>query len=365
VSVEAIPFRIPMRKDVGSITSAVVKMDSAEHVLVRVKTDDGVEGFGEAHERPTIYGETQQSIVRVITRHIGPAIMGMDPFALERIFDKADKYGTNYTARGALDVAMHDLLGKILGLPVCTLLGGWESEKVPAAAVLSIYTPEKTAEKARALQEQYGVKAFKIKVGIDPERDVLAIKAIREAVGDGCTLYADANQGYTPAVAIRTIQRMEAHGLAWVEEPVQKWDYEGKKRVAASIGIPILLDESVWTPEDVMNNIRNGLGGMISIKAVRTGFYKSRKIANIAAAANIPCLTGTGRDSAIGAVANAHIIAGFKNVLMGELTDFTLYEDTMLTEPLVLKDGFFYLPKGPGLGIRLDEKKLAHYRVNM
>ena len=179
IKVEAIPFRIPMRKEVGVLKSAVVTMDSAEHVLVSVTTDCGVVGYAEAHERPTIYGETQASITNIVNRYIGPAITGMDVCDTEKILNKIDKYGSNYTAKGATDTAVHDALAKILGLPMYKFFGGWGEPKSKAVAPISLYPPAETAEKTLAMLEKYGVKGFKLKAGLDPKRDVAAVKAVR------------------------------------------------------------------------------------------------------------------------------------------------------------------------------------------
>lgn len=362
--VDAIPFKIPIRKEVGTLRSAVVTMNSADHVLIRVTADDGTEGYAEAHERPTIYGETQASITRIVNDYIGPGIIGMEICDTEKILDKIDKYGSNYTAKGAVDTAVHDALTKILGLPIYKYYGGWGEPKARAVAPVSIYPPEKTAEKVMEMHEKYGINGFKLKAGVDPKRDVAAVKAVREALGSDAVIYVDINQGYSPEVAISTIHKMEEYDIAWVEEPVQVEDYAGKAKVGQNISVPVLLDESVWTPRSVMSNIRMGIGGVISIKSARTGVSKSRKIAIMAECANIPCITGTGRDSAIGAVANAHIVAGFKNVLMGEITDFTVYEAQIIQEQLRLEDGYLYLPDGNGLGVNIAWDVLEKYRID-
>ena len=364
LKVEAIPFRIPIRKEVGTLRSAVVTMNSADHVFVCITTDDGIEGYAEAHERPTIYGETQASITRIVNDYICPAIKGLELCDVEKITERVDKYGSNYTAKGAIDTAVHDALLKVLGLPMYKYYGGWGEPKAAAVAPISLYSPEKTVEKVLEMHDRYGVNGFKLKAGVDPQRDIAAVKAVRKALGEEAVIYVDANQGYSPDVAISTIRKMEEFNIAWVEEPVQMEDYVGKAKVGQNIGVPILLDESVWTPRSVMSNIRMGIGGVISIKAARTGVSKSRKIAAIAECANIPCITGTGRDSAIGAVANAHIVAGLKNVLMGEITDYTVYEAQIIQEQLKLEEGYLYLPEGNGLGITIDKEVLEKYRID-
>jgi L-alanine-DL-glutamate epimerase-like enolase superfamily enzyme len=361
--IEAIPFRLPLRAEIGQVHSSIWTMEAAEHVLIKVTSDEGIVGYGEAPQRPTIYGETQRSIVAIVESWLAPLLLGLDPFDLEKIWNHMDKVVANNTAKGAIDMALHDILGKKMGLPVHKMLGGWGDEKVPAASLISMDTPEKMARSAAAWMNNHGIRTFKIKVGMDPKKDVKSFMAIREAVGEDITLYVDANQAWSPDVAIRTIKAMEPLGLAWVEEPVKKWDFEGKAKVARNIGVPVLLDESASTPQEVMHHIKMGIAGMISIKTVRTGFYHSRKIVHLAEAANIPCIVGTARETGIGTVANAQMAAGFKNILLGELTEFTNFEDTYLTQSLRLEAGFLYLPQGPGLGVEVDEKKLSKYRL--
>ena len=361
--IETIPFRLPLRPEIGKVQSSIWAMEAAEHVLIRITTDEEIVGYGEAPQRPTIYGETQRSIVAIVESWLAPPLLGLDPFDLEKIWNLMDRVVANNTAKGAIDMAIHDLLGKKMEIPVHKMLGGWGSEKVPAASLISMDTPEKMAKATAGWVNNYGIRAFKIKVGMDPKKDIQGFIAIREAVGDDITLYVDANQAWSPDVAIRTINAMEPYGLAWVEEPVKKWDFEGKAKVARSIGVPILLDESVFSPQEAMHHIRIGVAGMFSIKTVRTGFYPSRKIVHLAEAANLPCLVGTARETGIGTVANAQMAAACKNILLGELTEFTTFEDTYLNQSLMLEGGFLYLPQGPGLGVDVDEEKISRYRV--
>ena len=364
VNIEAILFRLPIRKEIGPTKSSIWSMDAADHILIKIDTDESITGFGEALQRPTIYGETQQSVVAIIDSWIGPSLIGMDPFCLEQIWSKLDRMAANSTAKGAIDMALHDIQGKKLGLPVYKLLGGWRNGTVRASALLSADAPEKTAAAALAWKQQYGIDSFKIKVGMDSNRDVEAFIAIRQAVGDDATLYVDANQAWAPDEAIRIIKQISPYGLAWVEEPIKSWDFEGKRRVAGHIDVPVLLDESVITPQDVMHHIRMGIGDMFSIKTSRTGFYNSRKIVQMAESANIPCLVGTARETGIGAVANAQFAASAKNILLGELTEFKIFEETLLKHPLKLSDGYFFLPDGDGLGVEVDMELVERYRIS-
>jgi len=361
--VEAIPFRVRLAAGVGPIRSSIWAMNAANHVLIKVTTNDGLEGYGEATERPTLYGETQSSICAAVGSWLGPPLLGLDPFDLEKIWDRMDKIAANNTAKGAIDIAVHDLLGKRLGLPVHKLLGSWDGQKVRASSLLPFGTPEKTASLALERMRRQGIRAFKVKVGKDPDRDVKTFIALREALGEEALLYVDANQGWTPDQAVRAIREMEPYGLAWVEEPVKKGDFAGKLRVSDHIGVPLLLDESATTPEEVWHQIRMGMNCLINIKTTRTGFYNSRKILHLAEAANIACMVGTTRETGVGTAASLQFASSFKNIQVAEVADYEIYEHTLLETPFRIEDGFAHVPAGSGLGLAISPEALARYKV--
>lgn len=361
--IEAIPFRIPLASGMGKISSSIWSMEAANHVLIKITTDDGLVGYGEAVERPTIYGETQNSIVTIVQEWLSSKMIGLDPFDLEKVWDGLDKIFDNNTAKGAIDIALYDLLGKKLNLPIHKLLGSWDGEKVKVACLLPFASPEKTVAYALERKERQGIQAFKIKVGKDLNRDLKTLIALREALGDEAILYVDANQAWTPYQAIKAMRAMEPYGLAWVEEPIKRGDYASKLRVANQIGVPLLLDESATTPEEVWQQIRMGMNCLINIKPTRTGFTNSRKIMHLAEAANIPCLVGTARETGLGTAAGIQFATSFKNILLAEVADSEIYEHSLLENSFQIKNGYAYVPSGPGLGVRVSEAALKKYRV--
>lgn len=363
--IEAIPFKIPLASGVGKITSSIWSMEAANHVLIKITTDEGWEGSGEAVERPTIYGETQDSIIAVIEKWISPQLVGLDPFDSEKIWDRLDKIAANNTAKGAIDIAIYDLLGKKLDLPVHKLLGSWDGEKVKAASLLPFGSPEKTVSAALERKQRQGIQAFKIKVGKDMDRDIKTFIALRESLGNEAILYIDANQAWTPYQAIKAIRAMEPYGLAWVEEPIKKGDFEGKLRVANQISVPILLDESATSPEEVWQQIRMGMNCLINIKPTRTGFTISREIMHLAEAANIPCMVGTARETGLGTAASIQFATSFKNILLAEVADSEIYEHSLLENSFHIKNGYASVPPGPGLGVNVSEAALKKYRVKL
>lgn len=359
--VEAVPFNIPFEPGL-SLKFAYRISSAAEHVLVRVHTDEGITGLSEAPARPQIYGETQQSILAALEKHLGPPLLGLDPFDLERIHAAMDPLVHNLTAKASLDIAIHDILGKALHLPLYKYLGGWSGRPVPLSWMVGIRTNEEMVKECERFWAM-GIKAFKLKIGLDPVEDVKSFRLIRKALGDEALLYVDGNQAYPPKTAIKVIRQMEEYGLAWAEEPCPVWDLKGRAEVARSISVPVLGDESCFTPQDVRRELEAGTVGMVLIKVARTGFYRTRKVVHLCQEARVPCLIGSQGDSSIGAAASLQAAAAFKNILHPAECSYHLrMKADLLKTPLSFSAGSIEVPQGPGLGIEVDENRVEQYR---
>ena len=364
LKIEAIPFNIPFKATAHfRLPGKVSKF--CDHVLVKIHTDEGIVGMAEAPPRPRLYGETQKSIVAAIEEKLTPSLIGLNPFDLEKIHHQMDYLKQNLAAKAAIDIALHDVMGQKIGLPIYRFLGGWNEGKVPVAWMMGLKKPEEMAQEAAGFYRD-GIKTFKIKAGMDPQQDVINFRAIREAVGNEATLYIDANQWYQPVDAIRAIRGMEPYGIAWAEEPVPITAGERRLRVAQSISVPISGDESCFTPSMVAREIAAGVIGLVVIKVARTGYYQSRKIVHLCEQAGIPCLLGSQGDTGIGTIAAVHMAKAFKQIKYPiENTYFLRLEDDLLKEPVRLKDGFIEISEKPGLGVEIDEEKLKRYRVQL
>jgi L-alanine-DL-glutamate epimerase-like enolase superfamily enzyme len=360
--IEAIPFNIPFKQDMH-FQFALRVSKFCNHVLVKVHTDEGITGIAEAPPRPHIYGCTQRSICTVIEEALAPSILGMNPFDLEPIHYRLEKVKENLTAKAAVDVALHDVIGRATGQPVYRLLGGWNEGPVPVSWMMGINEPDKMAAEAGDLFAR-GIKAFKVKVGLDLEKDLESFQKIREAVGDEALLYIDANQAYAPFDAIDAIRAMEEYGLAWAEEPVSKSIGQLRRKVADSISVPISGDESCFTPAMVAHEIREGVIGLVVMKIARSGYFQAKKIVNLCEQAGLPCLVGSQGDGALGTVAAVHFAKAFRNIRYPiENTYFLRLEDDLLKEPVALAGGLIDVAEKPGLGVEIDEEKLERYRV--
>ena len=358
--IETIPFRIPL-KEPKAWARGTIK--AAEHILVKVYTDEGIVGVSEAPPRPTIYGESQPSIKYAIDQWLGPMIIGMDPFETERIWDRFDTIAWNPTAKGALDIALHDIMGKALQLPCYKLLGCW-SNKVRLSWCANLGTVDEMVKESLEMMKQYGFRSLKLKTGVDPKKDIEMVRRMREETGQEVLIYIDANQGYDPLTAIKVIREMAKYDIAFVEEPCLVWDKKGRKRVSQEIDIPLMGDESCFTPAEVMREIELDCLRIVSIKTARTGFTLSKKIVHLCEQAGVRNLHGLQGDTSVGTLASAHFCAAHKNTNFyypSEISFFLLLADDILKEPILIKDGFLELSNEPGLGIHIDEKKLGTF----
>jgi len=359
--VEAIPFKIPFKTPLKWGVSGY--LEAAEHVLVKIHTDSGVVGVAEATPRPTIYGESLASILHAIRNWFAPMVVGLSPSHTEKIWARFEGIHWNPTAKGAIDLALYDAVAKAQGVPLWEMLGGF-SDRLPVSWMLGIRSLPEMVREGEEFRAR-GFKAFKVKVGLNPEKDVQVIKSLRESLGPDVLLYADANMAYSVSTAIRTIRRMEEFGLAFVEEPVPAWDQKGRLKVSRAVSIPLMGDECVFTPQEVAKEIELGAIGIISIKTPRTGYTLSLKIVHMAENAGIACLMGTQAETGVGTLASAQFGAARRNVSYpSEISFFLSLKDDILAEPIILKDGFIELPKLPGNGALLDEEKLKKYRMD-
>lgn len=359
--IECTPFTLPLK---ATIHFAAGTMPATEHVLVQVHTDQGLVGTAEAPSRPFFYGESQQSMLAAVEKWFGPALAGADPFDIERAWQHFDRVEHNNTIKGALDIALHDLMGQALGVSCRKLLGGY-AESVTTTYVCGFGKAEAMAEEALAVRERYGINAFKLKVGIDPKQDQAMLRHLRRALPDAL-LYVDGNQGLTAQDAMHVLEEAEAQGIAWAEEPCSTHDRIGRQRVAGATAVPILGDESCRTLEEVAREIADRTVHLVSIKNARTGYRLSRNILATCLASRIRPMTGSQGDSGIGATAAFHFCAAHRatQALPAELSFFLNLADDILAEPLVIRGGRLSLPDRPGLGIVIDRDKLAHYRAD-
>ena len=346
------------------------------NVLVWVHTDEGIVGIGEASFVPGggVSEETPESTKPTIDRYLSPAVVGEDPFAIERLHRKMDAVvPRNLAAKGGIDLALWDVMGKALNQPVYRLLGGMIEPKILCTYTLSIDTPENMAEQA-ILRKQQGYKTLVVKIGREPHTDLERLRLVREAVGDEVNLRLDANEAYWPDQAIAIIRQMEKYRPEFVEEPVKRWDVDGMARVAQAVDTPISSDESNTTLDSVMRLIQSRAADIINIKISKNGgLFRSKKIAAVAEAAGIPCIVGGANTYEIGRQACRHFAVSTGQAQMGMGSEGCAPAsqskiDDITTRVITYEDvtrgrGYVEVLPGPGLGVALDEEKIHRFSL--
>ncbi|MDN3028088.1 enolase C-terminal domain-like protein [Streptomyces sp. S.PB5] len=361
VRVEAIPFAIPYRKP---LCFASGKVHTADHVLVRVHTDEGLVGTAEAPPRPYTYGETQQSIVAVIDRIFAPQILGLTALQREVIHELLDRTVGNPTAKAALDMALWDLLGQATGMSVSGLLGGY-TNCMRVSHMVGFAPAAQMVAEAERIRDTYGITTFKVKVGRRPYTDdVAACRALRETLGADVELYIDGNRGWSAAESARALREMADLGLAFAEELCPADDVLGRRWLVERCPVPFIADESVTRAADVTREILGGSATAVSIKTARTGFTASQRVLHECEGLGVPVLMGNQIDGQIGTLCTVAFGAAHRSAshYAGELSNFLDMTDDLLSDPLTIESGTLRIREGAGLGIDIDPGKLNRYR---
>jgi o-succinylbenzoate synthase len=345
---QAIPLIKPFK-------TALRTVYEAEAILVRIELADGRAGWGEAPPTLVITGESLESIEAANARTFAPLLIGQNVLAYERLLQAVHQsiVGAS-SAKAAVDMAIYDLVSQIGGLPLYRFLGGYR-DKLETDFTVSVNSPEEMGEDASSYANA-GFTVLKIKAGKDSiETDIERIREVRRRVGNDIKIRVDANQGWQPKEAIRSIRRMEDMGLdiELVEQPVKAFDIDGLKRVTDAVDTPIMADESMFSPLQAFEIIRRRAADMLNIKLMKSGgIYKAQAINQMAEEFGIACMVGSMIESRVAVTAAAHFAASKKNITRVDLdAPLMLLHDTVLGG--VRYDGpVMTFPQAPGLGIR-------------
>lgn len=362
-AVEAIPYRIDYKKPLRFASGEV---SAADHVLVRVHTDDGVIGVADAPPRPFTYGETQAGIRAVIESVFAPQVIGLTLLEREAAQHRLSRTIGNPVAKAAIDMAMWDALGRTLDLPVTELLGGW-TDRMRVCHMLGFDTPAAMVDEGRRMRDVHGITTFKVKVGRRPiDLDVAVVHALREDLGPDVELYVDGNRGWTASESMRAMKAMADLDLTLAEELCPADDVVGRRWLVERLDVPFVADESVVTQADVTREITSGAATAVSIKTARTGFTLSDRTLHLAEGLGIEVVMGNQIDSQLATACTVAFGAAHQATSRraGELSNFLDMKDDLLVDPLEIVDGTLVVPSGPGLGVTVDDDKLRHFRTD-
>jgi muconate cycloisomerase len=360
---------VPIKQSVAIKSGRGGSHTLSPFLLVKVHTDDGVVGLGEASCTPRWSGEDQFTAQHFVNEYFAPQLIGQDPTqiaACSQLFMPV--VAGNPFTKAAVEMALWDIAGKVAGKPVYQLLGGKVRESVPTKWSISGREPHIAAEIALDAKARGFVK-MKVKVGIDEESDLARVRAVREAVGDDIVLGVDANGGWKSAeVAVGVIGRLAEYHIDFVEQPVPAGDLEGMARVHALVRFPIIADESVYTLADAKNLAHLKAADVFSIYVGKSGgIGPAREIGDFAQATGHSCTIGSNLEMGVGSAAMIHLAIATEGIhaetFPCDIIGPMYYEDDLLAEPLAIEGGIAHCIEKPGLGVELNEDKVAKYRV--
>jgi muconate cycloisomerase len=355
------------------------------YLVVRMTDSEGRAGWGEAPalkdwggEFGRYFGESPGTVRSVVTQFLAPAVKGCVPGEIMELHARMDHAlkGHPY-AKAAIEIAAYDLAGRQLNVPAYRLLGGAVRRRIGVTHSIGLIGFEEAErEVAQAVRE--GIRTIKVKVGVDPDRDVAMVLRVRDTVGPKIALCVDANQGYAmPAEAIRTFRRMTRADIIYFEQPVEGIDRMAE--VARAIDAPVMADESAWNPHDVIQIIEKRAAQIVSIYTTKPGgLFRAMEVAAVARAAGIVCNVNGSVETGIGNRANIALAAAAPAATLSCVVPISTpaeaqsgqvagiyYKDDLIVEPMRFTDGAIDVPTASGLGIAVDETKIKRYLVSM
>jgi L-alanine-DL-glutamate epimerase-like enolase superfamily enzyme len=354
-SLHALRVRVPQRPPIAPYQSRYRATSAKEALLVRLGTDTGLVGWGETPEdwiNKSYEGTPEDALRR--------QALGRDPFDLETWY--AENTLGSYLA-SAVEMAMWDLAGQATRQPLYKLLGGAVRKRIELAACMGIRPYDEAKAVARGYLEA-GFTTLKTKAGRGPQEDLEMVRGIRDGVGDRLKLRIDPNMGYAPAVAFALARDLERYNLEYFEQPMPQSCIGESARLRRQTRTPLALNESVTTPEVVLQILQLGAADVLLPDTYQcAGILGVKKVAALCEAAGVPCVFHCAHDLGLKTAAMLHVVASSPGFTLANDCTYYGLEDDVITPLHEIERGHVAVPEGPGLGVTVDETKLARYRV--
>lgn len=347
-----IPLKEPFVISLGTI-------HNVENIIVVIRTNKGISGFGECSPFMTINGESQSTCF-LMGQYLAKKLKGKNPLDIKGCMKVMDKLMyANTSIKSAFDIAMHDIAAQHAGVPLYEFLGGKKNKILITDYTISMDDPQKMAMKALRIKEA-GYSVIKVKLGEGKKKDVARIKAIRKAIGKKIPIRIDANQGWDVKTAIKTLQALKDYDIQFCEEPIPRWDFLNLKKVKKLSPIPVMADESCSDHHDAQRLIQLGACDMLNIKLGKSsGLLKAQKIIALAEKENMPLQVGGFMESKITMTANAHLALCSNNILYCDFDTPLMFTEDPVSGGIVYKEnGIIEVPGTAGLGAWIDNERL-------
>lgn len=351
------------------MVSALGKHEVSDYLLVRVVTEAGMIGVGEATVTPCWSGETVWGAQALIRDVLSPVLVGIDPLDTAELDSRMDAVAVdNWFAKSAIEMAAWDIAGQVHKKTVYQLLGGaCRSLSVRSRFSLGAYAPELAAQRA-AERVAVGFETIKIKVGTDPEQDIARVRAVRQAVGSKISLTVDANGGWNFSQALHCLTQLESCQIEIVEQPLPRRNFSQLKQLRKQTGCRILADESCFDEVEARELIEQGCCDALTIYPGKNGgIGKARRIAMLAAEYGIPCTIGSNLEWDVATAAMMHLIVATPNIqvesMPGDCLGPSYHESSIALEPLLIDGPWTTLGDAVGLGVQVDWEKVESLRL--
>ena len=357
--IETFPVCIPL-KPARRMVSALGKHEFSQYVLVRISTDAGVDGVGEATVMPRWSGETMWGARAIIDHVFAPLLIGCDPHEIAEIDARLDAAAQdNWFAKSAVEMACWDIQGKEDGRPVYELLGGAvRPGSIRCRLSMGAYPTDRARRRAEELVAE-GFQTIKVKVGTRPAEDIERVRAVREVIGPERELVIDANGGYDAATAIRVAEELEDCRVGLFEQPTPRGDFAGLAEVRRAIEPPVMADDICFDLADAVECIRNEACDVISVYPGKNGgIRKAQQIVDYAAQHGVACSIGSNLELDVASAAMCQLVVACQNLQVerypGDILGPEYHEMSIAREPLKIEGPVISITDRPGLGIEVD-----------
>lgn len=355
-SVGIYKLKIPLREP---FITSLGRDEFASNVIIVIRTNKGISGFGECNPYMPINGESIDTCF-VVAQYLAKVLKGLNPLQLDHCITTMNKviYANN-SIKSAFDIALHDIIGQVRGVPIYKLYNGKNDKQLITDYTVSVGQPEKMAEDALKIKND-GFPAIKVKLGQSKKKDIKRIKLIREAVGFDIPIRIDANQGWTVKTAISALEALDAYSIEFCEEPIARWNYMRLRKVRHYSPIPIMADESCCDHHDAERMLRLRLCDMINVKVGKAGgLSNARKMLKIAEKRNTTVQVGAFMESRLAMTASAHLALCSESVNYCDFDTPLMHKEDYVVGGLTYhKNGEMKVPDTPGLGASLEENFL-------
>jgi muconate cycloisomerase len=365
-----VPFRGAVREamarsegGLGMAIAAEEPWTGGDFVIARLGAEDGSQGLGEAFVWLPETGVSPAQVVDAVEGGLARYLLGASPFDVEALRVRMDaNVARSEVAKGLLDIACYDLMGRIAGRPACELMGGRGADALPLAALIPLAAPQEMVDLALVFQRG-GTATFRLKLGRGVAADRHIVALAREALGDAARLRVDYNQAYTPDEAVRAIAAIAPYGIDCAEQPVRADDWLGMARVQRAVSVPLMAHEGCFSYTDFTVLLELGAVGVLGVNTERPGgITQALRAIDYAARRGLGTVLHN-QPLGIASAAQVHLGAARAAVLghAMELFGHVMLEDDLVAEGLDYAGGRVRVPEGPGLGVTLDEVALERY----